>query len=410
MAGIEDYVRVRMGWAANPTQSLAGVTWTDETARVREVSISRGRSSWPGAWPPGTATILFSNEDGDLSIDDATYGARLKPGRAVIVEGKDSGGTWRPLFTGHVRARGGYVPNDRPPDSTLTVHAVDLMGTLGNVGVASVTPTAGNAGGYVAGLLTAIGYSSVDDAIDTGVSELDTAVQAWTSDAAAFLRQVAASEGGEVYCLKDGTLNFDDRGAPGSVSRMSSVQSTISDDGGAGTIAAHRPSGIVRTWGDRVATTASATDYEGTEHTATDTGAVGYETGSYNVGRTFATAAHAEAVATFWTMQMSVVDAFPYSCTIKVASAQAVTDTDHQNFACNRELRDRITFELTEPGRSQTSHDVAIESIRHRVTTSEWSMALTFVSGDFINGSGVIDPGWFILDSSALDGSDVLAP
>ena len=68
MAGIGDWVRVRFGWAANPTQALSGVTWTDESARVESVSIRRGRSTWPGVWPAGVCTVVLDATSGDLSL------------------------------------------------------------------------------------------------------------------------------------------------------------------------------------------------------------------------------------------------------------------------------------------------------------------------------------------------------
>lgn len=399
MAGIEDIVRVRFGWAANPTQSLAGVTWTDETARVRRLVINRGRSKWPGAWPAGTASIVLANTTGTLDLSDATYGSRLKSGRAVTVEGKDSGGTWRPLFTGHVRPRGGYEPHDTVNDSTLTVAAVDLMGSFSDVAFSGCTPASGDAAGYFSAALAAAGYSSVDDAIDTGLSVLDTAAQTSTGTLDAFLRQVEASEGGDLYCLKDGTLNLDDRSAVATVARLNTSQSTISDDSAAGTIAVLVNPGVRRTWGDRLATTVTATDYLGGEQSATATGDIGYAAGSYAVGRTFAVPAHAEAVAQFWVAQTSQIDSWPLSASILVAGPHSVVDTDHQNFACNRELRDFVTFEHTVPGLSQEVHTVSIESIRHDIDANGWRMALTFQSRDHITATGVSS--WLILDDAS---------
>lgn len=399
MAGIETWCRVRFGWAANPTQALSGVTWTDETARVRSVSIKRGRSTWPGPWPAGTCQIALSNTDGALSLADATYGSRLKPGRAVTVEGKDSGGTWRPLFTGHVLPRGGYRPMDRNPDSVLMVSAYDMLGTFSEIPVhLTWDPAPSSPGEWITDAATEVGYGSIDATVDTGVSALTTGAVVADGTLAGFCRQVAASDGGELYAAKDGELYFDSRDAAVFKARLGASQATISDDAAAGTVAAFFRSGIERTWGDRLATTVTVTDYEGTVHTATQTGDVGYSSGSYDVGATFAVASHAASIAEFWAAQTSTIDAWPARCTIQVATAQQVVDADHQDFACNRELRDWVTFEHTEPGRTQEIHSVSIESISHDITTSEWSMGLTFASTDPVTATGVAS--WLILDDA----------
>lgn len=407
MAGIETWVRVRFGWAANPTQALSGVTWTDETARMRSVSIKRGRSTWPGPWPAGTCQIVLSNTDGALSLADATYGTRLKPGRAVTVEGKDSGGTWRPLFTGHVVPRGGYRPIDRNPDSVVVVSAYDIMGTFAEVPLNTTWTTAPSTPGeWLTDICTEVGYGSIDATVDTGVSMLTTGEMNATGTLAGFCRTVAASDGGELYAAKDGELYFDSRDAAVFKARLNTSQATISDDAAAGTVAAFFAAGVERTWGDRLATTCTVTDYEGTVHTATATGDIGYTSGSYDVGATFAVPSHAASIAAFWAAQTSQVDSWPAKCTVQVATAQQVVDADHQDFACNRELRDWVTFEHTEPGRSQEVHTVSIESISHDITPSEWRMGLTFQSTDHVTATGL--PDWFVIGTSLIGGTDVL--
>lgn len=408
MAGIGDWVRVRFGWAANPTQALSGVTWTDESARVESVSIRRGRSTWPGVWPAGVCTVVLDATSGDLSLADATYGARLKPGRAVTVEGKDSGGTWRPLFAGHVVPRGGYKPTDQTPNSVLTVTAWDMLGTLSAVPFAGITPTATTPGAWIAASASDAGYGAIDATVDTGVSTLADDVEVvWTGSLAGFMTQVAASDGGELYCAKDGELYYDSRDAAVFKARLNTSQATISDDAAAGTVAALINPGVRRTWGDRLATEVTATDADGTVHTASVTGDIGYSSGSYNVGATFANASHAASLVGFWAAQTSTIDAWPASCSVLVAGGQGIVDVDHQDFACNRELRDWVTFEHTEPGRSQESHLVSIESIGHAIGPNGWRIDLTFQSTDPVTATGL--PGWFVIGTSLIDGTDVLA-
>lgn len=414
MAAMTDRVRVRFGWAANPTEPLSGVTWTDESTRVRSVTISRGRDQWPGTWRPGTATIVLRNTDGALDIDDATYGSRLKPGRAVIVEGKDSGGTWRPLFTGHVRSRGGYTPTDvQGAVGHLTVTATDMLGTLAEAEILRtlITIASSDVADWITEALDLGGYGSADASISATTSTGTTSTP-WNGSAAALAQRGAASDGGDLYCLTDGTVNYDGRHDILTVARLNSTQFTLTDTDPvpSGDVGYNLDAGVTSTWGDRSATAAKITDYTGTAYvTPSRLGDHDERSGTYDAGPTFADASTAESVASWWVQQTSQITAFPRTATINVATTnEAITD-DHLDFACLRELRDRGAVEYTPPGRSQRSHTVTIESLVHRIDDTAWNLDVTFLSCDYVDATGWSTPGWFVLGTSVLGSDDILA-
>jgi hypothetical protein len=65
----------------------------------------------------------------------------------------------------------------------------------------------------------------------------------------------------------------------------------------------------------------------------------------------------------------------------------------------NLELLDRFTFVRTPSVGSAIQKDMLLQSVEHRITPGTWET--------IINGSARYT-GWFVLDSSLLDGEDVL--
>lgn len=390
MGAMTDRIRVRFGWASDPTQALSGVTWTDESTKVRSGTITRGRDSWPGNWKPATCTLVLAN-DGTIDLDDGTYGARLRPGRAVIVEGKDSGGTWRPLFAGHIRPRQGITPTDTQGRvGSVTFVAADILATLAEPPLTALTVSTPNAAGCINGALAAAGYSSIDTDLDTdadGVTGFATGALAVNTTAGAYIQKAATSMGGELYATKAGVLAYDRRHAIAEVTRLNTSQATLTDTNPipSGEVGYNLDAGVTRTWGDRNATQVRATDRYGNVSTAEELGDHPAVAGTYDLGALNGDAAMTDAVCTFWVRQTSQIASYPRTCTVNVATTSGAVDSDHLDLACLRELRDRLTFEYTVPGRSQKTHLVSIESMTHRFDQNRWDLDLTFLSCDHID-------------------------
>ncbi len=256
--------KVEMAFGGTPVGSppLNPFLWTDISSDVESVQISRGRNSSLTHFDSGTATIQLDNSAAaydPLNSAGAHYGDLLPlvPTRISML---DSTSTRQYLFWGFVQPRGGWEINyNMPHASTVTVHCVDWLTILANHKLRSTfsveffDPTWTTAGGRVSPAKTITApipaFATVRAGTfldDLGVFSVWPVPESWSfdagqtlmqgfvgtgSDALSYMQTVTESEGGALYVLRDGTLRFDGRLAPLTVTRQTTSQVTFGDSG-----------------------------------------------------------------------------------------------------------------------------------------------------------------------------------
>lgn len=140
---------VEVGFSYSGTPGLqpigglfANVTWTDVSAYVRDVQISRGRSSELDQFQAGSASIVLSNADRRFDPEYASgpYYGSLTPMRPLRVRAKYLSGTTTSIFTGFVDGWPQAYVN--PSDSTVTLNCSDAFKVLNLINLTSYWETA----------------------------------------------------------------------------------------------------------------------------------------------------------------------------------------------------------------------------------------------------------------------------
>jgi len=133
MATVFDNIDVTVEAAFGDNPLDTSPTWTDISAYVRDVSISRGRQSEFAKYAPGTATIRLDNRDRrfDPEYTSGPYYGDLVPMVPVRVTSNYNGGTDYTLYYGFIT---GWptVYNQANTDAVSIVKAIDANRLLGN--------------------------------------------------------------------------------------------------------------------------------------------------------------------------------------------------------------------------------------------------------------------------------------
>jgi len=133
MATLFDSIDVTVEAAFGDDPLDTSPSWTDISAYVRDVSISRGRQSEFAKYAPGTATIRLDNRDRrfDPEYTSGPYYGDLVPMVPVRVTSNYNGGTDYTLYYGFIT---GWptVYNQANTDAVSIVKAIDANRLLGN--------------------------------------------------------------------------------------------------------------------------------------------------------------------------------------------------------------------------------------------------------------------------------------
>lgn len=190
----------------NTSYPLGGLTFIDITDRVRQFSISRGRSNLFSAFPAGQLNVEFNNHDRafDPLYASSPYAGNIVPRREIKV-----------TTAGSVQYSGwiddwafSYTPNG---DSIAEAIAYDATSILSGQTLLAGTPVAELTGSRVADVLDQINWSPEDRNIDAGQATLGTQVIEANTNAMSYLQQIALSEPGLVFVDKLGRVSFVDR-------------------------------------------------------------------------------------------------------------------------------------------------------------------------------------------------------
>jgi len=194
------------GQLDNTSYPLAGLTFIDVTDRVRNFSISRGRSNLFSAFPAGQLNVEFNNHDRafDPLYTQSPFAGNIVPRREIRVSTDDV-----VQYVGWIDDWGfSYLPNG---DSVAEAIAYDATSIISGQTLAAGTPTAQLTGARVSNILDQINWSPEERNIEAGVATLGTAVIDANTNAMNYLQTIALSEPGLVFVDKIGRLTFLDR-------------------------------------------------------------------------------------------------------------------------------------------------------------------------------------------------------
>lgn len=363
---------------ANPS------TWTDITAYVKGVTITRGRDDVLTQVQVGTATISVINDDGRFS--PGRTASPLYPHvatmRAIKIVATYSATSY-PLYFGYIQS---ITPNLNPSIRDATIQLADGFAWLD---LAKTTPTyASVASG------TSIGTALDSASWPAGLRSLATGQSTFTPSYAdqSVLAQVQGigidNEGGLVFMDEEGRLVFQDRHtrlkSPYTVS-----QATLTDTADISDMQATRP---VADLANEVKVTHSSGSV--TVSDATSIAAKGLR--RLDVQAQFVTALEAADRAA-WVLSTRKDDVDRPSVAV-VANASATLMAQ----ALGRDLSDRITLSDAS-GLSGIGGDYHIERIEHTISNggtlhvTRWQLSPADAAG------------FWALDVSDLDGTTRLA-
>lgn len=199
---LDDTVRGVLDNAEYPLGGAA-LQFLDVTSRVKNFSISRGRSSLFSNFPAGQLNVTFNNHDRafDPLYDLSPYAGNIVPRREIIVSTNNE-----VQYTGWIDDWSfAYLPNG---DSTAEAIAYDATAILTGQTLSLGTPTAQKTGARIEAVLDEVEWPITDRAIDTGLADLGNQVIPDGTNAFQYLQQVASSEPGLLFIDKSGDVRF----------------------------------------------------------------------------------------------------------------------------------------------------------------------------------------------------------
>lgn len=194
------------GQLDNTSFPLGGLQFIDITDRVKQFSISRGRSNLFSAFPAGQLNVEFNNHDRafDPLYTQSPFAGNIVPRREIKAY---TGGSV--IYTGWIDDWGfSYAPNG---DSIAEAIAYDATSILSGQVLAAGTPVVELSGARISDVLDQINWSPEERNLDVGQSVLSDAPIEASTNAMNYLQQVALSEPGLVFVDKSGSLTFIDR-------------------------------------------------------------------------------------------------------------------------------------------------------------------------------------------------------
>jgi len=188
-----------------------GLVFYDVTNRVRNFTISRGKSSLLTSVSAGQASIEFNNHDRafDPRYTESPFAGNIVPRREIKIY---AAGELQ--FAGWVDDWNlSYTPNG---DSVTNAIALDGFAILAGQTLSQGTPTAQLTGARVTDILDdpVVNWDADLRSIDNGVVTVGTQEIAANTNVLTYLQQVTKTEDGLLYMGKNGDLVFKERLRP----------------------------------------------------------------------------------------------------------------------------------------------------------------------------------------------------
>ena len=199
-------LNVSIGFASNPYAT--SYTYTDVSAYVMKINITRGRQQALSEIGTGKATVVFDNDDRRFDPTDTTspYSPNVLPNKPLRIQAIYDSTTYT-LYEGFIQ---GY-PQQFINSGNKAITTVTCLDALSLFHLAQHTDNESEEASSVrvTNILNDISWSSSKRDIATGV--LDVQAETTDRDALTALRLTASSEGGEIFIAKDGDVKFNNR-------------------------------------------------------------------------------------------------------------------------------------------------------------------------------------------------------
>jgi hypothetical protein len=210
------------------TGFLGTATWTDITADVISVSITRGRQGELEQTPPGTCSLVMDNTAGtyDPTNPASPFYGSLEVGIPIRVRATWNGVTFDRYY--------GYIDDivmDLGYSPTVTFPCVDALERLGRARVGEIAPSYDGdfTGTRIGRILDAAGHPTTLRALDTGRSQLANTI--FGDFALPLIEAVNQTELGLVFVDGAGKVVFYNRHRSSTAGRSTTVQAQFTDNG-----------------------------------------------------------------------------------------------------------------------------------------------------------------------------------
>ena len=208
-----------MPWADNVTLAVefgfgsgplaASPTWTDVTAYVRQINITRGRLSPLEAFDAGTATVLLDNQDGRFQPGNSSspYSPSQRLGTPLRITATYS-------LTDYVIFYGAVtdwpLTYDQQPDATVLLTGTDNLARLRLCRVEN-DYAAEDADTRIGNVLDDCSWPAGARALDAPVSDTLAARDEYAGSAIALIDEAVHAEQGFAFVAADGDFTFKKR-------------------------------------------------------------------------------------------------------------------------------------------------------------------------------------------------------
>ena len=192
----------------NTQYLLGGTIFFDVTNKVKEFSITRGKSRQLDRFQTGQAQVVFdnNNRDFDPEYTSSPYYGQIIPRREVRI----TSGTAVQYFGTVDDWNLDYEPNG---DNLAIAVLSDGFRTLANQTLNAFTNTEENSGSRINTVLNknTVNWSATKRSIDTGRQTLGADEVSQDTNVLSYLQTVEASEPGALFIGKTGNVTFRDR-------------------------------------------------------------------------------------------------------------------------------------------------------------------------------------------------------
>ena len=234
-------VRVRMGFNPNTftlddlargildTSELGGgVTLTDVTSDVQNVTISRGRSRDLATFNTGVCSVRLLNNSRKYENTNTSspYSPGIEPMIIIHIDATtDGGSSYKDLFVGFITDINLTYPDQG--NSFADFSGSDAFIKLANTNLINASFSSSTSGTLIENVLNNSNVKfGTDRNIETGISTMQ-AISGLSENTLTFLQNIERSENGLLFMSKDGKLTFKSR----HTTFPSTPSATFSDDG-----------------------------------------------------------------------------------------------------------------------------------------------------------------------------------
>ena len=214
---------VTKGVLVNTSYPLSGAIFYDVTAKVKSISIQRGKNRQLDQYDQGLANVVLNNNDRTFDPEYAAspYFGQIIPKRQIRIS---SGGVIQ--FFGLIDDWNLFYNPDG--DSTVAAACSDATSSLATQFIATRTNDVQLSGDRINTILSLpeLAWPVAQRDIEVGAMELGADIIPDNTNALAYLRTIEKSEPGSFFISKGGSVVFRDRRASSNAQAV-----TLADDG-----------------------------------------------------------------------------------------------------------------------------------------------------------------------------------